>query len=72
MDYTVKNIVELKQICTKNKIKGISGKKKAELMQMIIDNDKKNTNIETPEILSSISHTTENTTLPSYVSITEL
>ena len=53
MDYTVKNIVELKQICTKNKIKGISGKKKAELMQMIIDNDKKNTNIETPEILSS-------------------
>ena len=72
MDYTVKNIVELKQICTKNKIKGISGKKKAELMQMIIDNDKKNTNIETPEILSSISHTTENTTLPSYISITEL
>ena len=41
-------------------------------MQMIIDNDKKNTNIETPEILSSISHTTENTTLPSYISITEL
>ncbi len=34
-DYSTKNIIELKEICKKNNIKGYSGKKKAELIELI-------------------------------------
>ena len=62
MDYSAKSVAELKQICINNNIKGISGKSKTILIKMIEEYNEKNTNIETPE----------NTTLQSFISMTEL
>lgn len=64
MDYSLKTIVELKQICIQNNIKGISGKNKACLIKIIEENNI-NSSHSTVEIK-------DDNILPSYLSIENL
>ena len=67
MDYCLKTIGELKQICIQNNIKGISGKKKACLIKIIEENNVKLANTTQPT-----AETIDDNILPSYLSIQNL
>ena len=75
MDYCKKTILELKEICSQHKIKGITGKKKNELIDMIKDYNLKYSNLEEAKkqtIAQHLSHTNTQHTTQSYLSISEL
>jgi site-specific DNA-methyltransferase (adenine-specific) len=75
MDYCKKTILELKEICSQHKIKGITGKKKNELIEMIKDYNLKKSNLEEANkqtIAQPLSDTNILHTQPSYLSISEL